>query len=100
MSNLSSDRKRRNSIDVVVRALEAKGCNPQSSGDGWTALCPAHEDRNASLSVREGDTGTVLLKCFAGCAYKEIVAALRSHRRSVEFFHGLFGQHRISLPGG
>jgi hypothetical protein len=43
---------------------------------GWTALCPAHGDRRSSLSIAEGDNGTVLLKCFAGCETAEIVAAL------------------------
>jgi putative DNA primase/helicase len=40
------------------------------------ARCPAHEDRNPSLSVREGDDGRVLLKCFAGCDTTAIVRAL------------------------
>jgi len=48
----------------------------ESTGSGqWQALCPAHEDRNPSLSVAEGD-GNVLLNCHAGCGYREIVAAL------------------------
>lgn len=33
----------------------------------WTALCPAHEDKTASLSVTEAADGKVLLKCHAGC---------------------------------
>ncbi len=43
---------------------------------GWTALCPAHPDRNPSLSVAVGDDGRVLLRCFAGCSFGEIVRAL------------------------
>jgi hypothetical protein len=42
----------------------------------WKALCPAHEDREPSLSVTEGDDGRALLKCFAGCATEDIVAEL------------------------
>ena len=35
------------------------------NGRGWMALCPAHEDRNQSLSVREqGDK--ILLYCHGG----------------------------------
>jgi len=45
------------------------------SGKGWTARCPAHEDRHASLSVGEGDDGRILLKCHAGCTNEEVVAA-------------------------
>lgn len=38
-------------------------------GDGqWSARCPAHDDRHASLSVSVGDDGRVLLHCHAGCS--------------------------------
>jgi len=45
---------------------------------GWTARCPvpAHEDRHASLSVSEGADRRVLLRCFGGCGFEAIVAAL------------------------
>src|SRR5262245_31701855 len=46
------------------------------SGKGWKALCPAHEDRNASLSVAEGTGGRILCHCFAGCTKESIVTAL------------------------
>lgn len=46
------------------------------SGKGFKACCPAHKDRNPSLSISEADDGTVLLKCFAGCAVEEVVAAM------------------------
>lgn len=58
-------------VDELVRRLEAK---PKASG-GWMARCPAHEDTNQSLSIDERD-GTLLLKCFAGCEFEDIVAAL------------------------
>jgi len=45
-------------------------------GRGYMALCPAHDDRNPSLSVREGDDGRVLVKCFAGCDVKDITHAM------------------------
>ena len=48
----------------------------RSIGPGrWVAKCPAHEDRSPSLSVRELEDGTVLIKCFAGCAATDVVAA-------------------------
>src|SRR5215218_1564166 len=41
------------------------------------AFCPAHDDRRErSLSVKEGEDGRVLLKCFAGCATEQVVAAI------------------------
>ncbi|MDD2349542.1 MAG: hypothetical protein PHS50_14945, partial [Kiritimatiellae bacterium] len=42
----------------------------------WMARCPAHDDRNPSLSVSEGDGGRVLFNCFAGCAAEAVAAAL------------------------
>jgi hypothetical protein len=42
----------------------------------WTALCPAHEDRNPSLSVGLGEHGRVLLTCHAGCEFDAIRDAL------------------------
>lgn len=40
-----------------------------------TARCPAHEDKRPSLSLRDGDGGRLLLHCFAGCDYRDIIAA-------------------------
>ena len=45
-------------------------------GSYGTARCPAHDDRNASLSVRDGNTGP-LLKCHAGCESRDVFRALR-----------------------
>jgi hypothetical protein len=45
------------------------------NGNGWMAQCPAHEDRNPSLSIHERE-GKILLKCFAGCSAEAVVSAL------------------------
>lgn len=49
--------------------------NVKKSGAGYTARCPAHDDRESSLSVTERD-GKILIKCFAGCETPQILAAL------------------------
>jgi putative DNA primase/helicase len=41
------------------------------------AKCPAHDDRNPSLSIRV-DQGKVLLHCHAGCSQQNVIAALKS----------------------
>jgi Toprim domain len=41
------------------------------------ACCPAHEDRNPSLSVGEGRGGRILVRCFGGCSQAEVIDALR-----------------------
>jgi len=46
------------------------------SGAGYAARCPAHDDRDPSLSVREGEDGRVLLHCFGGCSPEAVVSAL------------------------
>lgn len=44
-------------------------------GKKLTACCPAHDDRNPSLSVCESD-GRILIKCFAGCSNDAVLAAM------------------------
>ncbi|HUT30839.1 MAG TPA: CHC2 zinc finger domain-containing protein [Sedimentisphaerales bacterium] len=46
------------------------------NGSGYMALCPCHEDKKPSLSVKNGRDGRILLKCFAGCAYEDIAERL------------------------
>ncbi len=48
----------------------------KKSGEGWQALCPAHDDNRQSLHVSEGDDGRILVNCFAGCEVSQICAAL------------------------
>ena len=46
------------------------------SGKSCKARCPAHDDRNPSLSISEAEDGTVLLTCHSGCTAETIVTAL------------------------
>ncbi|MHB0913835.1 MAG: phage/plasmid primase, P4 family [Armatimonadota bacterium] len=39
----------------------------RGSGEGWTARCPGHDDRRASLCVRADGEGRILVRCQAGC---------------------------------
>lgn len=64
---------------VLVDHALAKGLpapRPWSEGVGWEACCPAHDDRNASLSIGRGDSRPVVAWCHAGCELPEIAAAL------------------------
>jgi len=45
-------------------------------GNQWLAKCPAHDDRQASLSVSQARDGVILVKCFAGCEAERIVDAV------------------------
>lgn len=46
------------------------------SGSGWSARCPAHDDRTPSMSLTDRD-GRVLVKCHAGCEQASVIEALR-----------------------
>jgi len=50
--------------------------NVRTIHNGWKASCPAHHDRQPSLSVSIGDNGRVLLYCHAGCKVEDVVSAL------------------------
>jgi putative DNA primase/helicase len=56
--------------ELIARLTDARPAGPRR----WMARCPAHDDRNRSLSVAAGDD-RILLHCFAGCGVEEIVAA-------------------------
>lgn len=59
-------------IDEIVSRLS----KPKKNGNGYTALCPAHDDKSPSLSIAEGDDGKILLKCFVGCSTETIVRVI------------------------
>jgi len=47
----------------------------KNGADKWMARCPAHDDKNPSLSISE-EADRVLLKCHAGCKTEAVVEAL------------------------
>jgi hypothetical protein len=48
-------------------------------GNYGSCRCPCHEDKNPSLTIRDGDH-TLLFKCHAGCDSRAIVDRLRDRR--------------------
>jgi len=59
-------------VEVLLGRLE--GVRP-AGPHSWVARCPAHDDRDPSLSVSVKD-GRVLLHCFAGCGPDEVLGAV------------------------
>ena len=47
----------------------------QTGQNQWKALCPVHDDKNQSLSIRHKDDKT-LIYCFAGCGIQDILQSL------------------------
>jgi len=59
-------------VEVLLARLEGvRPAGPRS----WVARCPAHDDRDPSLSVSVKE-GRVLLHCFAGCAPDAVLGAV------------------------
>jgi putative DNA primase/helicase len=54
----------------------AKALKGHRSRHGYVVRCPAHDDRNLSLSIRDGYKADVVVKCFAGCTSADVIAAL------------------------
>lgn len=43
----------------------------------WRACCPAHGGNGLNLSVKQTDTGHILIKCFShGCAVEDIINSI------------------------
>lgn len=67
---------------VLDRLDEVK---TQSDGQ-WMARCPSHDDRKPSLSVGVGDDGRALLRCQAGCALDDVLAAMNPPMTKADLF--------------
>jgi len=57
--------------DAIARALDGR-----IQGSGWIARCPAHYDRDPSLSISISKEGKTLVHCHAGCSQDHLIEAL------------------------
>lgn len=48
-----------------------------TTGCGVMVRCPSHEDRTPSLHLTETTNGRLRVRCFAGCCWRDVIAALR-----------------------
>lgn len=55
----------------------ALGAKQHGSSSEWQCKCPAHDDNDPSLWLRERE-GKIVLHCFAGCSQAAIIDKLRS----------------------
>jgi hypothetical protein len=63
-------------LRLIEDRLSAQGCQPRRTGTHVVARCPAHDDREPSLSVSPGRDQAVVVHCHAGCAPDDVIAAL------------------------
>lgn len=78
------------SIANLLAALD----NVSGEGPEWTACCPAHDDKNPSLSIGIGNNSRPLVKCHAGCSQDSVISALKNLGAWPETKKKLMGQSK------
>jgi len=63
-------------VQRILTALRDHGHEPKRVGAGWSCRCPAHDDRNPSLSIHAGDDGRALVHCHRGCTVDAVCGAI------------------------
>jgi hypothetical protein len=84
---------------MTLDQLSERLTGVRRTGRGLSARCPAHDDRQNSLSLATGDDGRVLVNCFAQCRPEAITRAISLKLR--DLFQGArAGQpsHRYETP--
>lgn len=62
----------------------------ETGRDRYIAKCPAHDDGDPSLSIRQLPDSRILLKCFAGCGAVDILNAVGLNWQSLMPEDGLY----------
>ncbi len=62
----------------------------ETGRDRYIAKCPAHDDGDPSLSIRQLPDSRILLKCFAGCGAVDVLNALGLDWQSLMPDDGLY----------
>jgi putative DNA primase/helicase len=87
-----------NAFERVIGELELRDLKVRYLGQGRAeAQCPAHDDRNPSLSITEQADGKVLLHCHAGCEIDDVLAAIGLEKRDlfVDNGHGTHDEEAV-----
>ncbi len=64
----------------------------------FQARCPAHEDKEPSLTVTLNDDGKILMHCHAGCRFNDICAAIGVEPKQLFPENNGNGQKLITKP--
>lgn len=59
-------------LDLLLPRLEGV----KRQGERYVARCPAHDDKSPSLSLARGEDGRALVRCWAGCETRDVLAAV------------------------
>jgi hypothetical protein len=63
------------SAKEIAQAL-GRGKESKLNDGGWKTICPAHDDKAASLTVRDTH-GKILVRCHAGCIQDNVIRCLQ-----------------------
>jgi hypothetical protein len=63
-------------MDPLATFLAAVPGGGRKVGGQWWCRCPVHPDKRPSLALRETPDGTLLVRCYAGCATSDVLDAL------------------------
>ena len=78
-------------IDEFISRLQKARKTGKNS---WLACCPAHQDKNPSMSVSEGTDGRILVHCFSHeCSIEDITSAVGMEVK--DLMPENLGYHRI-----
>ena len=72
---ITSAVNKRNFTGVEALLSRLEGIR-QRSADQWSAICPSHNDKTPSLSIRALPDGRVLIHCFGACTIESVLDAV------------------------
>jgi hypothetical protein len=61
-------------IDLLLSRLQ--GVKKIKGSDKWVALCPAHDDKTPSLSIRQLEDSRILINCWSGCGAIDVLESI------------------------
>ena len=64
-------------MTLDIKAIAIQLGKATRTRNGWSCLCPAHDDHHPSLSLSLSEDGKLLAYCYVGCTFPDILAALR-----------------------
>jgi len=62
--------------DIQLLLSRLQGVKKIKGSDKWVALCPAHNDKTPSLSIRQLEDSRILINCWSGCGAIDVLESI------------------------
>ena len=62
--------------DIQLLLSRLQGVKKIKGSDKWVALCPAHDDKTPSLSIRQLEDSRILINCWSGCGAIDVLESI------------------------